>query len=68
MKSYRKGIVLSSICAGALVASSSHGETPGFYIQADAGGNLTASTRLKEFFGPVDAGTRVHFDPGVAGR
>ena len=65
MQHYRKGIILSGICASALIAASSQGEDPGFYIKADAGGNLTGSTRVKEFFGPVDTGTRVHFDPGV---
>lgn len=37
----------------------------GFYVGADAGGALTSDTRVKEFFGPVDPGTKVRLDPGV---
>ncbi|HEX4264545.1 MAG TPA: porin family protein [Verrucomicrobiae bacterium] len=36
-----------------------------FYVGADAGGALTSDTRVKEFFGPVDPGTKVRLDPGV---
>ncbi|HWD91345.1 MAG TPA: porin family protein [Verrucomicrobiae bacterium] len=39
--------------------------TSGFYLGADAGGALTSDTRVKEFFGPVDPGTKVRLDPGV---
>jgi opacity protein-like surface antigen len=38
---------------------------PGLYVRGDLGGNLTQSTGLKEFFGPVNPGSRVEFDPGV---
>lgn len=36
----------------------------GWYVKADAGGNITQDTDLKEFFGPVEPGTRVKFAPG----
>jgi opacity protein-like surface antigen len=36
-----------------------------FYVGADVGGALTSDTRVKEFFGPVDPGTKVSLDPGV---
>jgi opacity protein-like surface antigen len=39
--------------------------TSGFYVGADAGGALTSDSRVKEFFGPVDPGTKVRLDPGV---
>ena len=37
---------------------------PGFYLKADAGGNITRDTSLREFFGPVVPGSKVKFDPG----
>lgn len=40
------------------------GQDLGWYVKADAGGNLTQKTDLKEFFGPVGPGTKVKFDPG----
>jgi opacity protein-like surface antigen len=37
-----------------------------WYLKADAGGNITPSTDLKEFFGePLAPGSEVEFDPGV---
>jgi opacity protein-like surface antigen len=36
-----------------------------FYFGADAGGALTADTRVKSFLGPVDPGTKVRLDPGI---
>ncbi|HEY2082677.1 MAG TPA: outer membrane beta-barrel protein [Verrucomicrobiae bacterium] len=39
--------------------------TSRFYVGADAGGALTSDTRVKEFFGPVNPGTKVSLDPGV---
>jgi len=44
--------------------STSYGQEVGWYVKADAGGNLTRDTDLKEFFGPVEPGTKVKFDPG----
>jgi opacity protein-like surface antigen len=38
---------------------------PRFYVQADAGGQVTMDTSLKEFFGePLTPGSKVTFDPG----
>jgi len=37
---------------------------PSVYFKADAGGNLTSDTDLKEFFGQGVAGAKVKFDPG----
>jgi opacity protein-like surface antigen len=34
------------------------------YFKADAGGNLTSDTDLKDFFGQGVAGSKVKFDPG----
>ena len=36
----------------------------GFYVKADAGGNITQDVDLEEFFGPVAPDTKVKFDPG----
>ena len=38
--------------------------TPRAYVGADAGGVLTRDMSVKEFFGSVPAGTKVHLDPG----
>jgi OmpA-OmpF porin, OOP family len=45
-------------------ASTSRAQDIGWYVKADGGGNITENTDLKEFFGPVEPGTRVKFDPG----
>jgi opacity protein-like surface antigen len=37
----------------------------GWYYKADAGGNLTEDSHLKEFFGTVSSGSKVKFDPGA---
>jgi opacity protein-like surface antigen len=39
--------------------------TSRFYFGMDMGGALTTDTRVKEFFGAVDPGTKVRLDPGV---
>jgi opacity protein-like surface antigen len=36
-----------------------------FYVGADVGGVLTGDTKVKEFLGPVDPGTKVSLDPGI---
>jgi outer membrane immunogenic protein len=36
----------------------------GFYVKADAGGNITQDADLKEFFGPVAPDSKVKFDAG----
>jgi len=50
---------LSFCCLGA-----SRAQDVGWYVKADAGGNITEDTDLQEFFGPVQPGTKVKFDPG----
>lgn len=40
------------------------GQSTGFYVKADVGGNITQDANLREFFGPVAPGTKVKFDPG----
>lgn len=48
-----------------LSASSASGQWGRFYVKADAGGNWTDDTSLKEFFGePLTAGSKVKFHPG----
>ena len=52
-------------CAVALLQPlSTFSQIPGLYFRADAGGNITRDTELKEFFGPVTPGSKVKFDPG----
>jgi opacity protein-like surface antigen len=48
-----------------LLALTAQGQPVGLYLKADAGGNLTMDTDLKEFFGAVTPGSKVKFDPGV---
>lgn len=36
-----------------------------FYVKGDAGGTITPDADLEEFFGPVAAGSKVDFDPGI---
>jgi opacity protein-like surface antigen len=62
MKKYQSVLTLG-ICAGALCAGAAQAAN-GFYAGADAGGLLTLDTRVKEFVGPVDPGTKVQLDPG----
>jgi len=38
--------------------------TPRAYVGADAGGTIPSDLNVKEFFGPVAPGTKVHLDPG----
>lgn len=65
MKTHNQSMVLAGICIGALCLSSAHAQSSKFYLSGDAGGVLTGDTRVKEFFGPVDANTKVRLDPGV---
>jgi opacity protein-like surface antigen len=62
MKTYQSVVTLG-LCAGAFCAGVARANT-GFYAGADAGGLLTLDTRVKEFVGPVDPGTKVKLDPG----
>ncbi len=63
MKKYQS-ILAVGACASALSAGVAQAAN-GFYAGADAGGLLTLDTRVKEFVGPVDSGTKVKLDPGV---
>src|SRR4051812_90101 len=65
MKNYRTNMLCSGACAMALAATAAYGQENGFYLRADAGGNVQNSTRVKQFFGAVDSGTKMRFDPGV---
>lgn len=60
-------MVLAGACASALclTAAQAQAQDSRFYVGADAGGALTSDTRVKEFFGPVNPGTKVSLDPGV---
>ena len=66
MKTIIKRFVLASALGvlGLCCTSKTSGQEIGWYVKADAGGNITQNTDLKEFFGPVEPGTRVKFDPG----
>ena len=59
---YPKVLICGAIIAGCTLAA--WGQSTGFYVKADAGGNITQNADLKEFFGPVAPGTKVKFDPG----
>jgi opacity protein-like surface antigen len=65
MKNYRTTTLLSGACAIALAAATAHGQDSRFYVRADVGGTVMNSTRVKQFFGSVDPGTKLRFDPGV---
>lgn len=65
MKKHTQSVVLAGVCASALCLTSAHAQDSRFYVGVDAGGALTKDTRVKEFFGPVDSGTKVNLDPGV---
>src|SRR5690348_13278642 len=67
MKKHTQSMVLAGACASALclTAAQAQAQDSRFYVGADAGGALTSDTRVKEFFGPVNPGTKVSLDPGV---
>ncbi len=55
-----------AFCAGALFLTlPAFGQSTGFYLKGDIGGNFTPDVSLKEFFGPVAPGSKVKLDPGV---
>lgn len=57
----------AAICGGLALLStcSAQAQWDRFYIKADAGGNYTRDTDLKEFFGePLAPGTKIKFNPG----
>jgi opacity protein-like surface antigen len=67
MKSISKILVVLAGAAGlaAAVPFSAQAQGTGFYVKADAGGNITSDPDLKEFFGENTAGAKVKLDPGV---
>jgi opacity protein-like surface antigen len=61
------GLISLLACSGlvGLAPSAAQAQWNRFYVKADAGGNWTHDTDLKEFFGePLAPGTKVKFDPG----
>jgi len=67
MKMTAKLTVLLGAC-GALVLTSTlaaRAEDTPFYGRLDLGGNWSRDLELKEFFGPVAAGSKVRLDPGL---
>lgn len=56
-----KNLLTGTLLTAALPAL---GQSTGFYVKGDLGGNITQDADLKEFFGPVAPGTKVKFDPG----
>jgi OOP family OmpA-OmpF porin len=65
----KRAVIIGSrhlICSLAAVAAvlPARGQGSGFYFKTDAGGNITQSANLTEFFGPVAPGTKVKFDAG----
>lgn len=65
MKKHSQSVILAGVCASALCLTSAHAQSSRFYVGADAGGAMTSDSRVKEFFGPVNPGTKVSLDPGV---
>ncbi len=51
-------------CIAVPVTATAGDEEGRFYIKGDLGGNYTPDADLKEFFGPVEPGSKVKFDPG----
>jgi len=62
MKNYQS-ILAVGVCACVLGTGAAHAAN-GFYAGGDVGGLLTLDTRVKEFVGSVDPGTKVQLDPG----
>lgn len=67
MKNTYRLLALLSVCGTFAIVSTfpAQAQPEGLYLKADAGGNVTLDTDLREFFGPVTPGTKVKFDPGV---
>jgi opacity protein-like surface antigen len=64
MKITSKWFAVGGLVGSLLVASAMAGDPVGLYFKADAGGNWTDGTELREFFGPVTPGSKVEFDAG----
>src|SRR5438309_2025679 len=65
-KPFKLSALSGAVCVVALLHPlSTQSQVSGLYLRADAGGNITRDTNLKEFFGPVTPGSKVKFDPGA---
>src|ERR1700674_1390158 len=66
MKNTFKLLALLSVCGALALVSTfpAQAQPDRLYLKADAGGNVTLDTELKEFFGPVTPGSKVKFEPG----
>jgi opacity protein-like surface antigen len=55
------------LSAAAIILAAGHAaaQPSRFYVKADAGGNITSDVSMTGYFGPVDPGTKVTFDPGI---
>ncbi len=64
MKTFIKRSLIAGLgcllCAGANL----NAQNTGFYVKADAGGNLTQDIDVKEFLGATLSGTKISLDPG----
>src|SRR5262245_15578792 len=65
----KKSIGLFSVYGSVIVltlcsVSAAWSQDTGFYVKADAGGNITQDADLKEFFGPVFPDSKVKFNAG----
>src|SRR5438876_10151626 len=64
-KTFKLSILCSAACAAALLYPfATFSQIPGLYFRADAGGDITRDTEVKEFFGPVTPGSKEKVDPG----
>jgi opacity protein-like surface antigen len=62
-----RSLLLSTVCASIALfsAANARGQRGLWYVQADAGGNITPNADLNNFFGPVAPGSQVKFNGGV---
>ena len=60
-------LALAALCSGLglFAPLATQAQMDRFYLKGDLGGNWTRKTDLKDFLGPVTAGSKVKFDPGV---
>lgn len=66
MKPALKSLCLLGICSATVLLFSftAHAQPSGFYVKADAGGNIPQDIDLKEFFGTDVSGAKLKLDPG----
>lgn len=58
-------IRLTACLLAAIPCIAISGEQSQFYLKADIGGAFAKDVKLREFFGPVVAGSKLTFDPGI---